>query len=48
MKRIFFLTMLLLASAAMIRAQDDWNSLSIYGDLTTDARFLLKENHDWA
>jgi hypothetical protein len=47
-KRIFPVIILLVASAAMMRAQDNGNRLRIYGDLTTDARFLLKENHDWA
>jgi len=31
----------------MIRAQDGENSLRIYGDFSSDARFLLRENHDW-
>ena len=48
MKRIYFLLICLLATAGMIRAQDGENSLRIYGDLTTDQRFLLKETNDWA
>jgi hypothetical protein len=56
MNRPDFFAIIFLISSVLVKAQDgsvtgqgtDANKLSISGELATDDRFLLKDNHDWA
>ncbi len=49
MKQRYLLVIILLVISGIVRAQDsDENRVMISGELSTDERFLLGNNHDWA